>query len=208
MMAYIRGSTISYSSWKKKQYRAQIISLETDIKALENEHSHSQTQSILDKLIAKRTEYDALTTREVENAMARLKQRYYEQGDKSGKLLAWQIRREEAARYISAIKSPNGGDVVRNPQHINQAFTEFYKTLYSSQGEKNRDMHSFLDCLVIPKVPEGAQINLEDKISKQEVLDALTRLPGGKAPGPDGFTIDFFKTFVEKLLEKKSLRDV
>ena len=63
------------------------MSLETDIKALENEHSHSHTQATLDKLIAERGEYDALTTREVENAMARLKQRYYEQGDKSGKLL-------------------------------------------------------------------------------------------------------------------------
>lgn len=34
MMAYIRGYTISYTSWKKKQYRAQIMSLETDIKTL------------------------------------------------------------------------------------------------------------------------------------------------------------------------------
>lgn len=201
MMAYIRGSTISYSSWKKKQYRAQILSLENEIKTLENEHSHSKTQATLDKLTAKRAEYDVLTTREVENAMARLKQRYYEQGDKSGKLLAWQIRREEAARYISAIKLPGGDDVVRNPLHINQAFVEFYKNLYTSQGENNRAMHSFLDLLDIPRVPEGAQINLEGKISKQELLDALTRLPGGKAPGPDGFTIDFFKTFTEKLID-------
>lgn len=201
MMAYIRGSTISYSSWKKKQYRAQILSLENEIKTLENEHSHSKTQATLDKLTAKRAEYDVLTTREVENAMARLKQRYYEQGDKSGKLLAWQIRREEAARYISAIKLPGEDDVVRNPLHINQAFVEFYKNLYTSQGENNRAMHSFLDLLDIPRVPEGAQINLEGKISKQELLDALTRLPGGKAPGPDGFTIDFFKTFTEKLID-------
>ena len=78
--------------------------------------------------------------------------------------------------------------MVRNPQHINQAFTEFCKTLYSSQGERNQDKHSFLDCLDIPKIPEEVQINLEDRISKQEVQAALTRLPVGKAPGPDGFT--------------------
>jgi len=55
-------------------------------------------------------------------------------------------------------------------------------------------MHSFLDRLDIPKVPEGAQTNLEDKLSKQEVLDALTRLPGGKA-------LDLFKKCAEKLID-------
>ncbi len=79
--------------------------------------------------------------------------------------------------------------MVRNPEHINQAFTEFYKTLYSSQGEKKHDTNRFLNSLDLPRMPEETQTGLEDKISEQEVLDALTRLPGGKAPGPDGFTM-------------------
>lgn len=62
-------------------------------------------------------------------------------------------------------------------------------------------MHSFLDYLDIPKVPEGVQINLEDQISKRDVLDALTRLPVGKAPGPDGFTADLFFKFANKLID-------
>lgn len=128
-----------------------------------------------------------------------LKQRHYEQDDKSGKILAWQIRKEEATRLAIAIKPLDGSDVTHNTKHINQAFTEFYKSLYSSQGEKTHDMHYFLEGLDIPGLSEAAQLRLENKITKQEVLDALARLSGDKAPGPDGFSMDFFKTFAGKL---------
>lgn len=37
-MAYIRGSTISYCSWKTKQYQAHITFVETDSKSLEKKH--------------------------------------------------------------------------------------------------------------------------------------------------------------------------
>ena len=36
--------------------------------------------------------------------------------------------------------------------------------------------------------------DLESEITKQEVLEAMARLPSGKAPGPDGFSIDFLKS--------------
>ena len=33
-----------------------------------------------------------LNTRKTDNGIRRMKHRYYEQGDKAGKLLAWQLR--------------------------------------------------------------------------------------------------------------------
>ena len=62
--------------------------------------------------------------REVENAMVRLKQCYYEQGERTGKLLEWQIRREDATKCIPAIKQCDGGELVCNPILINQAFSD------------------------------------------------------------------------------------
>ena len=50
-------------------------------------------------------------------------------------------------------------------------------------------------------MPEETETELNNKISKQEVLDALTGLPGGKAPSPDGFTFVFFKAYTNKLLD-------
>lgn len=76
--------------------------------------------------------------------------------------IAWQIRREEATRCIPSIKASDERDVARNPWHINQAFTEFYKSLYSSEGEKTHDMRCFLEGLDIPGLSEATQIGLED----------------------------------------------
>lgn len=44
-----------------------------------------------------------LTTQVVEKATARTKYQYYEYGDKCGKLLARQIRKEDSSRCIPSI---------------------------------------------------------------------------------------------------------
>ncbi len=93
LKAYLRGETISYASWKRKQYILKTNTLESEIRKLEKEHSQTKNETTFHLLNNKRTEYNMLTTRVVENAMARTKQQYYEHGDKSGKLLAWQIRK-------------------------------------------------------------------------------------------------------------------
>jgi len=75
---------------EKKQYMLKTNTLESEIRNLEKEHSQTHSETTLDLLNIKRTEYNLLTTRVIENDMARTKQQYYEHGDKNGKLLAWQ----------------------------------------------------------------------------------------------------------------------
>lgn len=126
---YIRGTIISYSSWKKKSYQSNLNSIALNLKAFERQHSQSQSQAIFDQLIAKQVEYNAITTQEMENTMAQLKQHDYERVDKAGKLLAWQVIREDVTRCIPAIKQPDRGKLIHNPLLINQAFLDFYTPL-------------------------------------------------------------------------------
>lgn len=51
-------------------------------------------------------EYNILTSKEAENELLRSRQKYYEHGDKIGKVLAWQIRKEESSKTITTICSP------------------------------------------------------------------------------------------------------
>lgn len=85
---------------------------------------------------------------------------YYEHGDKAGKLLAWQIRREDASRVISSIKLPNN-TVVHSPEEINLVFREFYETLYKSEGDAPATVHEFSNKLNVQTLTDEDREHLE-----------------------------------------------
>lgn len=147
LKAYLRGETISYTSWKKKQHLLKTKTLESEIRVLEMEHFQMQNERTYEILNNKRIEYDLLTTQMVENAMARTKRQYYEHGDKCGTLLAWQIRNEDSSRCISSVRIKDGATVVHDPKLINETFKDSYLDLYSSKGVDTRKIDSFLEGL-------------------------------------------------------------
>lgn len=72
-----------------------------------------------------RSEYDKQSASRTASSLRRLKQSFYEQGHKSGKLLAWQINQLETKIAVTTITS--NGNVVVNPIEINYAFRDYYK---------------------------------------------------------------------------------
>ena len=90
----------------------------------------------------------------------RLKQTYYEPGEKPGRILAWLIKQLQNERSIT-IQSSKGDNIV-NLTEINDAFRFFNEGLYNSN--KNVDLQiqkTFLDDLNIPSIPEELRSSLE-----------------------------------------------
>lgn len=199
MKAYIRGQIICYTSGKRKIYKSKVEFLEREISALQREHVLTQNNDVQQKLRSKQLEYNTITTHKTENAMRRMNQRYYEQSDKAGKLLAWQIRREEARREIHTIKS--GPVLTANPKEINTTFKNFYETLYTSQGNFPEETKRFLDKYNFQRLSEDAREALERDMTEDELKEAISKISPGKSPGLDGFTIEFFKAFLSKLIK-------
>ena len=52
-----------------------------------------------------RASYDKLTTDTFAESLMWIKQTYYDQGEKAGKLLAWRIKKIQAERTINSIKT-------------------------------------------------------------------------------------------------------
>lgn len=69
--------------------------LEKSIKQLEV-LTDLQTQ----ELVTLRARYNALSVSKAENSLTRLKQTFYEQGEKSGRLLAWQLKKLEKQKEL------------------------------------------------------------------------------------------------------------
>uniref|UniRef100_A0A3B3YM34 Reverse transcriptase domain-containing protein n=1 Tax=Poecilia mexicana TaxID=48701 RepID=A0A3B3YM34_9TELE len=152
------------------------------------------------RLLLLKSEYNELTTSKIATNLLWLKQSYYDQGEKAGKLLAWRLKKLQTNRAINLIKLNNGENLV-DPISINDAFAKYYQNLYTSQypDNTNKQKH-FLDQLQFPTLSEESRKNLDEKLSVEELKMALSHMNSGKAPGPDGLPIELYKKFPDKLL--------
>lgn len=120
-------------------------------------------------------------------------------GDKPETLLVRQLRGEQAKHTIHQLKSKTG-DNVTNPEEMNETFRLFYSDLYSAKCNANQDDYdSFFDSLNFPQLDEIAKEDLDGSFSEADISDAIKSFPSDKAPGPDGFGCEFYKTFSLKL---------
>lgn len=86
--AFIRGQIISIISSKAKQTFQKAKNLETRIKVLENEYYRSRSPESHQNLLLLRAQYNKLSASKATASLLRLKQTFYDQGEKPGKVLA------------------------------------------------------------------------------------------------------------------------
>ncbi len=60
-------------------------------------------------------------------------------------------------------------------------------------------MDNFLDSLDIPRIDAAVADDLDKPLQLDEILKCLHLMQSGKAAGPDGFPIDFYKMFAKQL---------
>ena len=61
-------------------------------------------------------------------------------------------------------------------------------------------MDKFLDTCTLPRLSQEEVESLNRPISRAEVKAAINSLPIKNSPGPDGFTAEFYQTYIEELL--------
>lgn len=61
-------------------------------------------------------------------------------------------------------------------------------------------MTTFSKKIKLPTLTEEQQTSLGKPIEENEILKAMTLMHSGKAPGPDGFPVEWFKAFKDRLI--------
>lgn len=75
-----------------------------------------------------------------------------------------------------------------------------YATLYSSEVQvEQQEMHAFLTSLYFPTLSADQVDLLDAPITREEIVHIIRGVLSSKAPGPDGFTVEFFKVYAEEL---------
>ncbi|XDV28526.1 hypothetical protein PO909_031812 [Leuciscus waleckii] len=198
--AYIRGAIMSYTSAQRKDALKKQLDLEKTIATLEAQFKKSYSNSLAKQLDAARSALNQLLTRKAETTIFFAKHRLFESGNKPGRLLARLTRGKTEPNVIPSLMDRNG---VRRftSSDINKEIKLYYKDLYSSGSTaSSENMATFLNKIKLPSLSDVQKADLYKPVSKEVVLQAIHTLKGGKAPGPDGFGPEFYKTFSQELV--------
>lgn len=184
----IRGEIISYSARINKMQKLKQEQLLKSLNAVDAQYSVFPTPELYRRKLDLQTQYNLLSAAKTERLLLKSLGYVYEHGEKlKSRSVAQQIRK------------PNGESTI-DPGEINNIFTTFYSNLYESETiTGNTDMAQFFDDLQAPSVNAVHRAETELPLQQIEIINAIMTMQSGKAPGPHGYPIEFFKTFSNKL---------
>lgn len=177
-----------------------MIKLDQSIKDLEEDIFKQDTPELRHKLLLLKAEFNDISTNKAAANITRLKQTYYDQGEKAGRLLAWRIKAQQNEGRINKIETIDGQNTTI-PTEINNAFRNYYEDLYKSTPPENT--HHYKKCMdeiQIQSLSEEDSKILDQPIEIADLKAAINCMNSGKAPGPDGLPIDIYKIFRDKLM--------
>lgn len=188
--AYMRGQLISFVSNSRKKELLYTTNLLDKIKDIDFKYSSNQDPSLYTERVKLQSELNLTTTTAAMTQLIKTRQRFFESGDKAGKLLSYQARAEATSKLIPNIKSC-AGENVSDLAEINRVFAEYYSDLYSSTSPPTAQ--EILQTIQFPHVGEELVRGLGRPITLVEVQEAIKSLNPGKSPGPDGFSAEYYK---------------
>uniref|UniRef100_A0A0V0IG31 Putative ovule protein n=1 Tax=Solanum chacoense TaxID=4108 RepID=A0A0V0IG31_SOLCH len=112
---------------------------------------------------------------------------WLKQGDKNTRFFQRQATAHR--KYNTIDRLVVRGVEIQEPTEVKEAMIDFYAQLYS-ETESWRPSFDFVGC---PTVSTEEYEWLQRPFTEEEVLLIIKKCEGDKAPGPDGFTMDFFK---------------
>uniref|UniRef100_A0A670IVT3 Reverse transcriptase domain-containing protein n=1 Tax=Podarcis muralis TaxID=64176 RepID=A0A670IVT3_PODMU len=127
-----------------------------------------------------------------------MKQRHFESANKTGKLLAWQLRKKQKQKVISKIKVED--QIIEDPSEVKRKFLQYYENLYKrKEAEDISEMERYLERNGKEDLTDEEKTMLNEPVTTDEVREVIKRMKPGKAPGPDGLSQKYYKALEEQL---------
>ena len=189
LLLEIRGKTISYSTFKKREDTKRETELENDINQLE---SNLQTDDVV-LLENLKTELQELRDKKVQGMSIRSKAHWIYKGEKVNRYFCNMEKRNYLDKTMPYLEK--GEDTILTDQaSILKEVQSYYEKLYSAQIITASDLE-LVDSLDAPVLTEEDSKSIEGLVTLEEAATALKNMKNFKSPGPDGFTVEFFKFF-------------
>lgn len=167
--AYIRGCYLSSIARECRNDRFLLEEAEAKARDLESWFILTSNPTTAQDMNVAYREVMLLRVAKANKCQLAQTQRIFEQGDKTGRLLAWISREQSLVSTIARLRRSDG-TLVSDPVKINACFAEYYSALYSSRVQySQKELGHFLDGVAFPVLTTAAKERLDAPITLEEV---------------------------------------
>ena len=167
-----------------KAYHENIIKQYTSTENRPPDHEYAESKAFIESHFDKKTQ----------GAILRSKCQYHEQNEKSSKFfLNLEKKRGESNMVRKLVK--NDADITDHKEILSELH-DFYSNLFNRKIDKSKsDCVAFLNTLQIPKISNQHKEDCDRALTVEDLKNSLISMSGGKSPGNDGLTVEFYKFF-------------
>ena len=194
LLMEIRGKTISYATYKKRSDQEAELTLNSSINDAEKKDNLSDVE--IADLERMKTQLEQLRRKKIDGMIVRSRIKWITEGDKPSRYFCNLENRNFTNRSISFLEKHNG-EIIDDQTDILKEVQHFYKTLYKEKHVIDVDLEETVG--PAPKLTIDDREILKGNISFHEMALVLRHMQNNKSPGPDGFTVEFFKFFFKDI---------
>ena len=189
LLVEIRGKSISYSCFKKKETEKIEKQLLEDISILESNLTENNIET-LDQL---KDSLRNIRKNKMQGILIRSRAQLIEDDEKPTKYFCNLESHNYINKIIPKIEKEDGTFIKDQDQVLNEAKL-FYEKLYSSRDSELLDINieTELDGYSVPKLNNEESTSMEGLLNYEELAFSLKSMSNNRSPGTDGFSADFF----------------
>lgn len=174
-----------------------MLALTKEIQELEQRHKATPEEAIRQRLEQLKIQLKVLETKQVAQQIPFPKQRFFQHGNNPGKCLTNLLKPNGVKIKIPSIITKEGIELTVKQDKLKE-FERFYTKLYQTDNPEQKEIENILEGLDIKKLTEAQVIMIEKPIHHEEIKFFIHKMHGNSAPSVDGFTAEFYKTFIEE----------
>ncbi|GKD88950.1 hypothetical protein Tco_1364457, partial [Tanacetum coccineum] len=175
--------------YKKRNLRENVMRLRVELDQVQRDLDVDPSNGILreDEAIYVQAYNDALITQE-RFLKQKAKVEWLRVGDSNSAYFHKKVKGRISRNRINVVTNLKGDTFTDD--HVAKAFVTHYKAFLGQPGENTpfSDLNLFYNRLDVEEA-----VAMVHPVTKQEVREAMFSMGNDKSPGPDGYTVAFFK---------------
>ena len=196
LLMEIRGKSISYGSFKKKQSKTLEEELQSKMKDMEQ----NMTEENTDEYIILSNQLKQLQEDKLQAYIIRSKVKWSLEGEKPTQYFCGLEKSNIATKTISKIIKENGSEITSQDKILEEVRL-FYETLYKEKVSESTidEFDHYFQNTDIPKLSNSNAKSIDGIINLKEATDVLKNMKNNRSPGTSGFGADFYKIFWNRI---------